>query len=609
MSTRGPRLASRLADESKARPRFAPAGFFVLRTPLLPFEDFLAWGRVHSIEPDESSFQQSHAEVCARLRERLHTLLSDAVTREAIYLASHELVGWVERWRAEPETKRGRNTERALVRYFTRMSGRPVPFGLFAGFSVGLVADSTSLTIEARSKFRRRTRLDFDYLLNLSEEFAASPALKKKLVYRVNSSLYRAGGRVRYFESRRDEHGRAYQLVAVEETQHLSAALKLAAEGSRAAELAEALADGDVTSEEAEEYIDLLIDNRILVPDLSVPVTGRDPLGSLIKSLREREETREAARTLTRARTEMARIDREGPGIGPRSYERLARTLEGLPAEADPSRLFHVELLKPAPRATLGGPVLEEITRGVELLHRVCPNLEPEALTRFREAFDERYEQAEVPLAEALDDECGVGFGDAAEQSPVMANRDAPASGETRKWDARQAFLLQKLCQALERGEEEIVLDDVDVEKLSEQSPLPLPDSFAAIAKVAASSQAALDEGEFRVLVEGVGGPSGATLLGRFCHADGPLRRHVARHLRAEQAARPEVVFAEIVHVPEGRAGNVVARPALREYEIPYLGRAGVPLGRQIPISDLTISVRGGRVRLRSRRLGREVVP
>lgn len=590
-------------DESKGRPRFEPAGFFVLRTPLLPFEQFLAWGRGHTLKHDESSFEQSHAEACARLRERLHALLADARAREAVFVACPDLVGWLERWRAEPETKRGRNTERALVRYFTRMTGRPVPFGLFAGLSVGLVADSTSLDIEAHTKFRRRTRLDADYLLNLAEEIAAAPALKKALFYRPNSSLYRAGGRLRYFESRRDARGRAYQLVAVEETQALAEILQLAAEGARAPELAAALVDDEISSDEADEYINLLIDNQILVPDLPVSITGRDPLGSLIASLRGHEE----ARTLTRARTELKRIDREGPGVSPCRYERLTETLGRLPLPVDPSRLFHVELLKPASRATLGGPVLEEIKRGVEMLHRVCPNLEPEALTRFRDAFGERYEEAEVPLAEALDEESGVGFGDAAEPSPLAANADAP--NETQRWDARQAFLLQKLCRALERDEQEIVLDEGDVEKLSEKSPLPLPDSFAVIAKVAAASQAALEGGDFRVLVEGLSGPSGATLLGRFCHADEQLRRHVARHLRAEQAARPGVVFAEIVHVPEGRAGNVVTRPALRGFEIPYLGRASVPLRRQIPISDLTLCVRDGRVRLRSRRLGREVVP
>src|SRR6185295_7783108 len=70
-----------------------------------------------------------------------------------------------------------------------------------------------------------------------------------------------------------------------------------------------------------------------------------------------------------------------------------------------------------------------------------------------------------------------------------------------------------------------------------------------------------------------------------------------------------EAVFAEIVHLPEGRIGNIAARPVLRAYEIPYLGCSGAALDRQIPVTDLRVAVRGGRVRLRSERLGREVIP
>src|SRR5262249_2895550 len=103
--------------------------------------------------------------------------------------------------------------------------------------------------------------------------------------------------------------------------------------------------------------------------------------------------------------------------------------------------------------------------------------------------------------------------------------------------------------------------------------------------------------------------PSGATLLGRFCHADPELQREVEAHVRAEEALRPDALFAEIVHLPEGRVGNVLCRPVLREYEIPFLGRSGAPPERQIPLSDLLVSVRDGRVRLRSARLDREVIP
>jgi thiopeptide-type bacteriocin biosynthesis protein len=98
-------------------------------------------------------------------------------------------------------------------------------------------------------------------------------------------------------------------------------------------------------------------------------------------------------------------------------------------------------------------------------------------------------------------------------------------------------------------------------------------------------------------------------VVGRFCHADPALLAFVQDHLQAEEACRPEQVFAEIVHLPEGRVGNILCRPVLREYEIPYLGRSGAPADRQIPVTDLLVSVRGGRIVLRSRRLGREVVP
>ena len=64
------------------------------------------------------------------------------------------------------------------------------------------------------------------------------------------------------------------------------------------------------------------------------------------------------------------------------------------------------------------------------------------------------------------------------------------------------------------------------------------------------------------------------------------LRQHVEGHLRAEEALQPDAVFAEVVHLPEnGRTGNVILRPALRAYEIPYLGQSGVPAERQIPVT------------------------
>jgi hypothetical protein len=78
---------------------------------------------------------------------------------------------------------------------------------------------------------------------------------------------------------------------------------------------------------------------------------------------------------------------------------------------------------------------------------------------------------------------------------------------------------------------------------------------------------------------------------------------------RAEEALDPEAVFAEVVHLPQGRLGNVLFRPVLRDYEIPYLGRSGASADRQIPITDLIVSVSSGRIVLRSARLSRRIIP
>ncbi|HEY0097054.1 MAG TPA: thiopeptide-type bacteriocin biosynthesis protein, partial [Archangium sp.] len=97
--------------------------------------------------------------------------------------------------------------------------------------------------------------------------------------------------------------------------------------------------------------------------------------------------------------------------------------------------------------------------------------------------------------------------------------------------------------------------------------------------------------------------------MGRFCHGDAALEERVREHLRAEESLRPDAVFAEVVHLPQGRTGNVICRPALRRHDLVFLGQSGLPEQDQIDVADLWLSVEGSRLVLRSRKLGREVIP
>ncbi|MBN8228494.1 lantibiotic dehydratase [Corallococcus macrosporus] len=601
-------------------PGFAPSGFFVLRTPLLPFDELLAWGRGLSASAALTSstvdLEAAIERDQALLRDRLSAVIARPEVREALFLASPSLEEHLPTWTSAPGGPHGEKLERTLVRYWQRMAARSTPFGLFAGNSLGLLTDTTRLRLPARETYRRHTRLDTDYVDALMEKLAGLPALREALRYHPNSSLYRVAGRLRYAESRRDGGSRTYRLVGVEPTPYLEATLERARAGASLATLAQALvdADPDVSREEAAEYVDMLVENQLLVPDLAPPVTGAEPLRELLTRLEPVPVMAEPHRVLQDVQHALTTLDGSPPGAEPSRYRALARGLEALPAPVDVSRLFQVDLRKPAEALTLGKAVVDAMLQGVTLLHRINPSSESATLRRFRESFVQRYETREVPLLEALDEDVGIGFeltsAEAAEDAPLLRDLflPPPRAEERVAWGKAQAHLHHRLSEALLQGTS-LELTTHDVEALAHPRPGPLPDAFSVMGTVLAASQEDVNSGDFQFVFESMIGPSGAALLGRFCHGDPELLRHVTEHLRAEEALRPEATFAEVVHLPEGRNGNILCRPVLRAHELVYLGRSGVPPEQQLPLTDLFLSVQGSRIVLRSASLGREVLP
>ncbi|MFN2488398.1 MAG: lantibiotic dehydratase [Actinomycetota bacterium] len=386
--------------------------------------------------------------------------------------------------------------------------------------------------------------------------------------------------------------------------------LTRAGEGATPELLVMSLKEEGLSSDAARAYVDRLIAEQVLVADFGMTVTGPEPLEPLIEQLRKSDSTEPVGDRLDEVGAALAEIDGAGVGAAPERYRAIFRSLEDLPAEVEMPRLFQVDMVKPAPAATLSAELVDEIERGIRILHRLGGVASEDELDRFRAEFQRRYEGRAVPLVEALDGEAGIGFGRGAEPAPLLRRLVFPATSDERApWGRRHKVLLTKLIQATAKGAQEIVLSRRDIEDMAGDVQAPLPLSLAAMATVAASSDEALDRGAFQVHLRGAGGPSGARLLGRFCHADPVLREDVGRYLKAEEALDPEAVFAEIVHLPEGGIGNILLRPVLRGYEIPYLGRSGAPRTRQIPVTDLLVSLRGGRIVLTSERLSRRVIP
>lgn len=603
---------------------FEPQGFFLLRTPLLAVEELEAWST--GLRAPAAIGERGGLEAAIEAdRKAQRTWLRDLLTRpaviEALHVASPALLEALEEWRRDPDGKKGRRAEEALVRYAFRMASRATPFGLFAACSTGRVDGRNRLFLEPRRAYRRHSRLDMGYLFSLAAELNQEAELRRSLRYRPNSSIYRAAGRLRYAEARLNGPGINYHLVAVEPDEFLDAALARAAEGATPDEIAAAVAasdpDGEITLEDAGAYVAELIDSQLLVSELWPALTGPEAVHGLIETL-ERAAVEPALRTaamLRRVHEELEKLDRQGLGNDPSRYGEIARGLEPLPQRAERDHLFQVDLFKPG-EVSLDPAVLDEVARGLEALHRLEAAIVGDPLDGFRDRFLDRYGTDRlVPLLEALDVEAGAGQPLSAmggDSSPLLEGLDFSSDGDFEKvrWGAREELLLGKLMRAQAAGAFEVVIDDDDLEGLETRKRRPhLPDSFQAVAMVGAAGEEALGAGDFRVWVRTAFGPSGARLAGRFCHGDAEIARLVSEQLRAEEALDPDAVFAEVVHLGRGRIGNVASRPVLRDWEIPYLGVSGAPRERQIPLDDLLVTVEGPEVVLYSARLRRRVLP
>lgn len=577
-------------------------GWFVVRTPLLPINVLLGLER----DGDDPADEPARA---ARRRTRLRALLDRAEFSEALFVASPSLVQSLDDWRADPASRSGRKSEKSVLRYLSRMCGRATPFGLFAGVALGLITDGTGIRLSPHDAWRRRTRIDDWMMVRLADALTQRPEARNSVKFEPNSTVYAAGGRLRYVESVIDNEQPRHELVAIQDSAPLRVALDSARTGATRPTIAAALVSSGMQPPDASAFVDDLIAARILVSELEPTVTGPDALTRLIGLCAAAPELAGLAERLRTAKETLHALDAMPLGVSASAYRSLEKQLEELVPMG--RYVTQVDLAVDA-RATLAHALVSEALEAVDLLRplQLVRIQELKELEDFRNRFVARYEMREMPLAEVLDEELGIGFGPRAAQTEggeLLEDVPVHESGAPAAPAPVHALQLAVLEKALRNRALEVEITADDIKRVTRAERLPdYPASFSLHCAIAGCRPPNTGH---RVVLLGIDGGSGARMLGRMCETLVGLEERVRNLLRREESEKPAAVFAEIIHCPQGRVGNVVHRPRLRDYEIPWAGRSSVHYNYQIPISDLTVAVRDDRILLRSRRLGKEVIP
>jgi lantibiotic biosynthesis protein len=540
----------------------------------------------------------------------IHILLYDAAFLEALYLASpvlHEacmklLNGVI------TDDREKNKIETALTKYYQRMCGRSTPFGLFAGCGITNWTDADK-PIEVNTRQPgRHTRLDMHYSCALAQHLATLPLIQERLRYYPNNSYYHTPGETRYIEYHYQQGRRVHQVTALGRTPYLEQLLQQAASGITVAQMKALLVKDEITEAEAEDYIKEVLMAQVLVSELDPAITGKEFTDQLVDTLSRinRPEEESITRMIDQLRQIqglLLQVD-EQVGNDAAVYKKIITCIEQLEVPFEENKLFQTDLVT---RINEGGlhrqyqqPLHDAFTALCALNNRQRqPNLD-----WFKRIFNERYEGCEMPLLQVLDAETGIGYPENTGESPSALLDDLviqppPANSRNIEWNEMEEWLHTQLQTALHNKQYEVTLAPAELEKFAVKWG-DCPPSLTAFFRVVEDGRMAIDH---------ISGSSAAALLGRFGYGEAQLAALVNNITATENKLNPDICFAEIIHLPESRIGNILLHPVYRPYEIPYLAASSLPAEGQISPGDIMVAVKNNRIVLRSLRLQKEIIP
>jgi len=570
---------------------------FIIRTPLLPFS-FLK-----DLQDNE------------RVLDKIRTIALDPVINEALFVASPEFHNKLKKCLDYKESNLN-NEERlcqTFYKYLSRMASRCTPFGLFAGCGVGSEGEETNIILSEIQEFDRHTRLDMVYLCNLAQSLEKDQKIKIKLRYFPNTTLYKSGEKLRYIEYRYKRDFRTHHLIEIKNSEFLEMILSEAREGKTVRELEKFLLKEDIPLEQSYEYINNLIDNQIIISELDPTVTGSEFLDRIMNILIPIKPIENVTIILNQTKKKLDLIDKM-IGNSPDLYYEIASDLKQLGVDYNIKYLFQTDLNLKLLRSTIDKSVFNSLKEVTILFNKLTLRNGDSRISQFIEAYLKRYETRECPLLNVLDTETGIGYlqvnrNSGGDISTLIADLVMPykeVDSMKFRWDKVQEFLFNKYKEANEKQYYEIEITDADVISFPvEWSDLPV--TFCCLAKLIEGPSKKYPAG--RIFVSGAGGLSASRLLGRFCHGNKEILDFVKEICEFEDKMVHDAITAEIVHLPESRIGNVILRPILRNYEIPFLTSPAVDPEHTISLDDIYISVRNKKIILRSKRLNKVVVP
>lgn len=560
---------------------FSPTETFVVRRPSLNY----------NCNPIEKNY--------------IENLIRHKFFQEAIYYASpdlySEMMKYIDGRLPEKKTQRMIAT---IYKYAERIHYRCTPFGTFAFCSIGYYSKKTEIPddVELKLHYRFDCQFLFDYTTFLLKN--ASLELLSTLTLCSNQTCLTVSDHIRMHV--RNEGGTIIE-IRVRRSNLLEFILSSARCGIGFEELVDCcLEEYDISEPELIEYLRKFIARGILISDLQVETIGEDNFVRIVEKWGKLPLPLlpELIHTMKILQGTFAFSDKKN------ALEALYDKSLQLGFNVKRNQMIQVDAYGMA-EVGIDQKVRDLLQEWFSLLQSICaPTGNP--LANFVNRFETRYESMSVPLIEVLDKQVGIGYNSGFPSRSNLIDciygtpsiRQALSAVKTYSLTIMEQAVLNRLIDSGSLLTKRINLAEEDFKKYEKIRHSDFCMSFSCMFSIVGYN-------ENGPILNGVhfSGPSATCLITRFADGHDGIRSLVAKIAETEQCSNENTLMAEISHLSRPHSGNVQIRPDVREYTIPYLSCEKDDKRQNISLRDLRVSVAGGKVKLSSENLYKEICP
>lgn len=540
----------------------------------------------------------------------MNEIMEDASLKEALYLASPELMKALKNYQNLVASKQSK-LDQTVLKYLVRSASRCTPFGLFSGCAIGTFDNNTQ--VRNIKEVERYTSLDMDVLVKISKKLIRVDKIKGATNFSPNTSLYKIGEDYRYIESTIENNSKRYSLENVNHTYYLEKVFDFSFGGRKISEIVDFMLqtsksqDANLTTYEIVGFVDELIFNQLLIPEISPSITGSDYFEKLIKHTKKTYPDHSYNNLLKDTQNSLKKIDITG--ANPVSnYEEIRKKIDKMDLSTSHSNNFQTDYIQKFEYNTLANEIPLKVLKAIKVLYKISSPSPRIYLEHFKRAFEHRYGFREVPLTLLFDQEIGIKINgeNSYNEFDLIADLHLGISMDTEPIQSNKdiiRFFQSKYEQVLSNDLKVLEITDSDIATLPDQEHKSLSNTFSALIEIYNCDDKEL------IFLSSAGGSTALNLAARFSQQSSDIAAFMKQIIKKEDTYNTDTILAEICHLPENRTGNVLKSKVDRTYEIVYLSNSESLIKNQIFIHDLYVSVQEGSIQLRSKRLNKQIIP